>query len=188
MDSNTILDDKNIMIMKLLHYFITDKNYDPIIIQGVDNEIWLENLNEDYKVVRIVSNYIHNDEQFDFDIFKTRRIMKKIRKKTLSLNMNSLSLFLDLGDNVSREFDNYKDVTCVKIEKEEDLQNSEVLKKGFPDLSKKLVYNEDGMELFVKITNDINEHNKRDASRIEKVFKSKFPMITYLIIALNVIL
>jgi len=188
MDSNTVLDDKNIMIMKLLHYFITDKNYDPIIIQGVDNEIWLENLNEDYKVVRIVSNYIHNDEQFDFDIFKTRRIMKKIRKKTLSLNMNSLSLFLDLGDNVSREFDNYKDVTCVKIEKEEDLKNSEVLKKFFPDLSKKLIYNEAGMELFVKITNDINEHNKKDASRIEKVFKSKFPMITYLIITLNVIL
>jgi len=188
MDSNTVLDDKNIMIMKLLHYFITDKNYDPIIIQGVENEIWLENLNEDYKVVRIVSNYIHNDEQFDFDIFKTRRIMKKIRKKTLSLNMNSLSLFLDLGDNVSREFDNYKDVTCVKIEKEEDLKNSEVLKKFFPDLSKKLIYNEAGMELFVKITNDINEHNKKDASRIEKVFKSKFPMITYLIITLNVIL
>jgi len=44
------------------------------------------------------------------------------------------------------------------------------------------------MELFVKITNDINEHNKKDASRIEKVFKSKFPMITYLIITLNVIL
>ena len=25
------LDDKNVIVMKLLHYFITDKNYNPII-------------------------------------------------------------------------------------------------------------------------------------------------------------
>ena len=98
-----LLDDKNIMTMKLLHYFITEKNYNPIILQGVDNEIWLENLDEDYQVIRIVSNYIHNDEQFNFDVFKTKRIMKKIEKKTLSLSMNSLSIFLDLGENVSNK-------------------------------------------------------------------------------------
>ena len=66
-----MLDDKNMIVMKLLHYFITEKNYNPIILQGVENEIWLENLDEDYKIIRIVSNYIHNDEQFRFDMFKT---------------------------------------------------------------------------------------------------------------------
>ena len=70
------LDDKNVIVMKLLHYFITDKNYNPIILQGAENEIWLENMDEDYKIVRIVSNYIHNDEQFRFDMFKTKRIVK----------------------------------------------------------------------------------------------------------------
>ena len=35
-------------------------------------------LDEDCKVVRIVSNYIHNDEQFSFDVFKTKRIVRKI--------------------------------------------------------------------------------------------------------------
>ena len=99
MESEIMQDNKNVIVMKLLHYFITEKNYNPIILQGVENEIWLENLNEDYKVVRIVSGYIHNDEQFDFDKFKTKRILKKIRKKTLSLKMNVISIFLNLGGN-----------------------------------------------------------------------------------------
>ena len=42
-----LLDEKNMLIMKLLHYFITEKNYNPVVLQGVDNEIWLENLEED---------------------------------------------------------------------------------------------------------------------------------------------
>ena len=104
MEAELELDDKNIMVMKLLHYFITEKNYNPIILQGVENEIWLENLNEDYKVVRIVSGYIHNDAQFDFDKFKTKRIIKKIRKKTLSLSMNVFSIFLNLGENVTEKY------------------------------------------------------------------------------------
>ena len=187
MDSEILLDDKNVIVMKLLHYFITEKNYDPIVIQGIENEIWLENLNEDYKVVRIVSGYIHNDEQFNFDIFKTRRIMKKIKKKTLSLNINSLNIFLDLGDNVSKEFD-YKDIVCINVNDEDDLKKNDLLKNFFPDLPKKLKYNEDGFELFSKITNDINEHNKKDASKIEKVFKSKYPIVTYLLISICVIL
>ena len=37
------------MVMKLLHYFITEKDYNPIILQGVENEIWLENNDNDYK-------------------------------------------------------------------------------------------------------------------------------------------
>ena len=101
MEAEIMEDSKNVMVMKLLHYFITEKNYNPIILQGVENEIWLENLNEDYKVVRIVSGYIHNDEQFDFDKFKTKRILKKIRKKTLSFKMNVVSIFLNLGDKVT---------------------------------------------------------------------------------------
>ena len=65
---DVLFDDKNVMAMKLLHYFITEKNYNPIILQGVEDEIWLENLDSDYKIVRVVSNYIHNDEQLNFDL------------------------------------------------------------------------------------------------------------------------
>ena len=100
MEQEMMLDEKNVLAMKLLHYFITERNYNPIILQGVENEIWLENLNEDCKVIRIVSNYIHNKEQLDFDTFKTKKILSKIKKKTFSLNMNVLSIFLDLSENV----------------------------------------------------------------------------------------
>ena len=188
MDTDVLLDDKNVIVMKLLHYFITEKNYNPIILQGVDNEIWLENLNEDYKVVRIVSGYIHNDEQFDFDIFKTKRIIKKIKRKTLSFNMNVLSIFLNLGDNVTKDLTANKNALCIKIDSEKDFSKDNNLKTIFPDLTKKLNYKEDGVELFAKITSDINNHNKRDAKKIEKVFSNKKPTITYALIIINVLL
>ena len=188
MEDEILMDDKNILVMKLLHYFIIDKNYNPIILQGVENEIWLENLDEDYEVVRIVSGYIHNDEQFNFDMFKTKRIVKKIKKKTLSFRMNTLSIFLDMGDNVSQDIHAIPHVECVKIDSEADFKKSPVIKKFFPDLTRKLKYSEKGFALFAKITNDINEHNKKDAKKINAVFKNRFPMITYWLIAVNVIL
>ena len=183
---NIDLDDKNMIVMKLLHYFITEKNYNPIILQGAENEIWLENMDEDYKIVRIVSNYIHNDEQFKFDIFKTKRIVKKIKKKTFSLNMNTLSFFLDLGENVN--LTSSKDLECIKVEDESDIKKSDIVKSVFPDLSKKLKFSEEGVQLFIKITNDINSHNKEDAEKVDEVFKIKYPIVTYLLVILNVLL
>lgn len=179
-----ILDRKNLITMKLLHYFITEKNYNPIILQGVENEIWLENLNQDYKIVRIVSNYIHNNEQFEFDLFKTKRIMRKIKAKTLSFHLNTLSIFTDLGDYVDLE--SVKDIDCVKVFEEKDLLKYENINHVFPDIVKKLTYNEEGMQLFLKITSDINEHNKSDSEKMEEVFKPKKPIVTYTLIFVNV--
>ena len=179
-------DEKNVMVMKLLHYFITEKNYNPIILQGVENEIWLENLSNDCQIVRIVSGYIHNDEQFGFDKFKTQRIVKKIKKKTLSLNINVLNIFVNLGDNV--HFANpEQNLFWVKATDEKDLEKNDYIKKYFPDLPKKLICNEKGAELFMKITKDINKHNQEDSKKVEKVFKPKFPTVTYAILAINII-
>ena len=188
MENELMLDDKNVLTMKLLHYFITEKNYNPIILQGVDNEIWLENLDEECEVIRIVSGYIHNDEQYDFDVFKTKRILKKIKKKTFSFNVNVMSFFLDMGDNVTKDINIDSKLMGIKITDESDIDKSDIVKKLFPDLSQKMVYSEDGIELFAKITNDINEHNMKDASKIEKVFKNKGPYVTYVLMAINVIL
>ena len=187
METQLTLDDKNVLTMKLLHYFITEKNYNPIILQGVDNEIWLENLEEDCKVVRIVSNYIHNDEQFSFDVFKTKRIIKKIKKKTFSFRINVMSIFLDMGDNVTKEINEDPSLMAIKVKDEEDIHKSDLIKKIFPDLDSKMEYSEDGIELFAKITSDINKHNREDASRLEKLFKNKGPYITYFLIAVNII-
>ena len=187
MEQEMMLDNKNVLTMKLLHYFITEKNYNPIILQGVENEIWLENLNEDCKVVRIVSGYIHNNEQFQFDMFKTKRIVKKIKKKTFSFNMNVMSIFLDMGDNISDDINSNPKLMCIKVSNEEDIKKSDIIGKIFPDLSKKMKYSEEGLELFMKITGDINKHNKEDASKMEKLFKSKVPYVTYFLIAVNCI-
>ena len=187
METDMMLDDKNVLTMKLLHYFITEKNYNPIILQGVDNEIWLENLEEDCKVVRIVSGYIHNDEQFNFDVFKTKRIVKKIKKKTFSFNINVMSIFLDMGDNVTTNINEDPKLMCINAKDENDIKKNDIIKKIFPDLSNKMKYTENGAELFVKITSDINKHNKEDASRLERVFKQKVPYVTYFLIAVNVI-
>ena len=187
MEEEMMLDEKNVITMKLLHYFITEKNYNPIILQGVENEIWLENLDENCKVVRIVSNYIHNDEQFDFDVFKTKRILKKIKKKTFSFRMNVMSIFLDMGDNITEDINADPNLMCINVRGEEDIKQSKIITDVFPDLYNKMIYNEEGVELFMKITGDINKHNKEDATRLEKVFKSKVPYMTYFLIAVNCI-
>ncbi len=188
MESELMLDDKSIITMKLLHYFITEKNYNPIILQGVENEIWLENLEEDCKVVRIVSSYIHNDEQFNFDEFKTKRIVNKIKKKTFSFHINVMSIFLDMGDNVSSDSINHdSNLMCINVKEEDDIKKSDIIKQVFPDLGSKMKYTEKGVELFAKITSDINRHNREDASKMEQLFKSRVPYVTYFLILVNAI-
>lgn len=176
-------------VMKLLHFFITEKGYSPIVLHGAKNEVWLENLNGNYEIVRIVSDYIHNDEQFDFDIFKTQKIVKKIKQKTLSLNVNTLSIYLNLGDNVN--FDKYLhvgNVDCVKINKVNDLFKYDYVKESFPDLLKNTKFKEKGVELFLKLTQDISEKNETESKKAEDVFSIKKPIITYLLICICVVL
>ena len=114
--SELVIDPKEELVMKLLHYFITEQGYNPIVLHGAKDEIWLENLDNDYKIVRIVSNYIHNTEQFDYDTFKTKQILKQIKKKTLTFSVNTLSIYTDLGDNVNLE--SADNIDCVYIKKE----------------------------------------------------------------------
>lgn len=179
------INEKDEIVMKLLHYFITEKNYNPVILHGAQNEIWLENMENDYKIVRIVSNYIHNNEQLDFDLFKTKKIVNNIKRKTFNLNMRVLSIYVDLGDNVNLE--SKDNIDCVYITNEEDIKKYDVFKTNFSDISKKLVFNEDGVDLFMKITNDIAIKNKEESEKAEDIFKPKTPYITYILILINVL-
>lgn len=180
------LDRKNILAMKLLHYFITEKNYNPIILQGAENEIWLENMDCDYKIVRIVSNHIINDEQYNFDLFKTKHIVKKIKRKTFSFSMNVLSIFTDIEDDV--KFEENSNIDCISLYDEKDLNKYKFVSESFPDISNKLEFTEEGFQLFMKITSDINKKNKEDAVKIDEVFKKKVPYVTIGLIAINTIL
>ena len=175
---NTEINERDAISMKLLHYFITKKNYTPIIVQGVENEIWLENLEADYKVVRIVNNYIHNDEQLDFDAFKTKRMIKKIKRKTFTFKIKTLSILTDVGENVSRE-KTYPDIDIVYYENEKKLLKDNIMKDYFPDLSENLVYSEEGFGLFLKITQEINMKNSKDAMETDRILSPKTPVVTY---------
>lgn len=178
------LSKKDVITMKLLHYFITDQNYSPVVLHGAQNEIWLENMHSNYKIVRIVSGYIHNNEQLDFDTFKTRKIVKNIKKKTLNLNMPVLSIFIDLGDNVNLKQE--KDIDFVSLNNIKDLKKYDFLYNYFPDIDKKLKFTEKGMNLFLKITEDINQKNLEEARKVDEIFKPKKPIMTYILIAINI--
>jgi len=179
-----VVDEKNLIVMKLLHYFITEQNYNPIILQGAENEIWLENMDSDYKIVRIVSGHIHNDEQLAYDQFKTKHVVKKIKRKTFTFNINVLSIFTDLGDTIT--LDNEKNYDCIYLNDEKDIKKYNFVTECFPDIIKKLKFSEDGMQLFLKITADINKKNKRDQVRADDIFKPKDPIVTKILIGINI--
>ena len=188
MQGQIILNKNDEVVMKLLHYFITEQGYSPIILHGAKNEIWLENLNSDYKIIRIVSNYIHNDEQFKFDIFKTKQIVKSIKRKTLSLKVNVLNIFLNLGDNVN--FDEHIDeanITSTYIKEINDLNKYNFVMEIFPDITNHTDFKEEGIELFSKITRDIESKNQIDALEAEETFKQKKPIVTYILIGINIL-
>ena len=50
---NVKINDKDDVILKILHYFITEEDYKPVIINGLENEIWLENMEQDLQLIRI---------------------------------------------------------------------------------------------------------------------------------------
>ena len=185
MENTLVIRDKDLMIMKLSHYFITEKNYNPIILHGINDEIWLENLDSDYRVVRIVGHYIHNNEQMNFDKFKLNRIIKQIKKKTFTFNMNVLSIYVDVGENVTmvEEEEHFKSIFANKVK---DLKNPELL-EVFPDIIEKTKFEEKGIDLFAKITNDINNTNIDKGEKLAKIFTNKSSLITYTIIIICVI-
>ena len=138
MDNTLEIDDNNMIAMKLLHYFITERNYIPIILNGVDDEIWLENLDEEQEIVRIVLHHIHNNEQYKFDVFKTNRIVRKIKAKTFSFKLNTLSIFLNLGNSVDLSKELPKNGVATYITDEKDIKKDKLLLEAFPDLYKSI--------------------------------------------------
>lgn len=185
----TIIEKNDELVMKLLHYFITEKSYNPIVLHGAKNEIWLENLEEDYKIVRIVTNYIHNDDQFEFDIFRTKQIVKRIKKKTFSFNLNTLSIFLNLGDNVHFDANKFQDnLIAVDVKDISDLGKYKKVTDYFPDITENTDFKEDGLNLFIKLTKEINEKNMQENTKAEDIFTPKKPVVTYTLITLNVII
>lgn len=178
------ISSNDLLVMNLVHYFITEKNYNPVILHGINDEIWLENMDSDYKIIRIVSRYIHNNEQLSFDRFKLKRIADNLKKKTFSLNMPVVSIYTSLGEGVELKVDDGNDKNFL-VSKNSEIRNPNLL-EIFPDIVEKTKHEEKGIDLFVKISDDINKESLEKSQRVEKIFSPRIPIITYIIISICV--
>ena len=184
-----IIDKNEEIVMKLLHFFITEQNYNPIVLHGAKNEIWLENMdNGSYEIVRIVTNYIHNDEQLNLDLFRTKQITKRIKKKTFSFNMDVLSIFVNLNERVKIDNLNLNHMDVASVKNIKDLNKYDFITTNYPHITADTDFKEEGFNLFMKITSDINKKNEEEALKAEDVFKMKKPYVTYTLIGINIII
>lgn len=186
MEDKLVIDAKEEMIMKLVHYFVTIENYTPIVVNGVKNEIWLENLDNNVRIVRINSNYIHNIEQLDFDIFKIKRVCQQIKKKTMTYRMNVMNLQLNLNDNLKVIED--KIISSYNVGEIDDVTNNKDILEVFPNIQNDIITDMKGVDLFMNITKDINENTERKNEIYESIFKKKKVFFTPLIIGICIVM
>ena len=177
--SNVLIRKNDQVMMSLVHYFVTKENYAPINVQGVKDEIWLENLNGPYRIIRISCNSIINEEQFEFDIFKMKHIMRQIKKKTMSFKINALNICLDLSKKIDEG--NIKNIETIRVEDIKDIYNSEDIVRNFPSIKNELLETDDGLELIINVTNDINEKTEKENEKFNDVFSPKRIIFTNII-------
>ncbi len=179
-----IVNKKDEIIMKLMHFFVTEENYTPIIVSGVKDEIWLENQDAYYKIIRINANYIHNEEQYNFDIFKAKKIIKQIKKKTLSLKVHALNILLDLNEDIKIKED--KILSSLSIKNVKDIKSTKGLGFIFPNIKNNPLNNDKGLDLLINVTKDINETTAKKNQDYEDVFKQKKILVTYILMGINI--
>ncbi|MBR2603989.1 MAG: rhomboid family intramembrane serine protease [Bacilli bacterium] len=179
---------QDVLSMKLMHYFIVNRNYKPIIINGIENEIWLENNDENYKIIRIVLNKIINIEQYNLDLLKTQSILSQIKKKTLSLSMKVLSFYMYMDEDLVIEDNPENKFKYVRVEKEKDIYENEIVQKEYIDIKDNMVYEEKDTELFAKIASDISDKNIKESEKSNNMFSKKNDKIMTIIFAvINII-
>lgn len=174
------------IMMSLVHYFVTKENYAPIHVQGVKDEIWLENLNGPYRVIRISCNAIINEEQYKFDMFKMQHVIKQIKRKTLSFKMNALNICLDMSDRV--KYGDVNNIETINISSLTEIKKNPALQELFPNMKDELLESNDGLELIINVTNDINEKTEKENKLFAKVFSPKKIIFTKLIVLICIVM
>ena len=186
MNNMVSVTEKDELIMRLVHYFVTKENYAPIMVNGVKNEIWLENLDAYYRIIRINSNYIHNKEQMEFDQYKILNVNKQISKKTLSRKLKTLNILTDTNDELKFNNDNNIDNYIVKSNK--DLESKDGLISLFPSINEDEVKDLHGLDFLLNVSNDINKKTEKENRFYENVFKPKKIVATKVLIVINVLI
>lgn len=185
---NIAINKNDEVVMRLLHYFIIEQNYNPVVLHGAKDEIWLEKTDGDYKIIRIVSNYIHNNEQLGFDIYRTKQIIKKIKKKMFLFKVPSLSIFVNLGDNVDLSSVKDNNISMIELSNFEDIGKYDFIINTFPNILEVEQDEKKGIELFIKLTNEINMKNREENNKAEEIFSKKRPLVTYALILINLVM
>lgn len=183
----TIIDDHELLVMKIIHYFITKENYTPIVIKGITDEVWLENKNNSYSIIRIATKHILNEEQLKYDILRSKHICKQIKRKTFDFSMNMLSIYVDKDfytDKIENDDSKYINIL---VNNDEDFINNKYIDKSFKKVKEKYKYDDKGFELISRITNEIGYKNIKENEKREKYMKLRKPIITYSLIIINVI-
>ena len=181
-----VVDKKEEIVMKIIHYFVTEENYRPIIVNGVQNEIWLENLENTIPLIRININYIHNNEQLMVDNKKVDIIRKSIKKKTYSLKLNMLNILVNARDEVNVISDN--NIESIKIDKINDLKKSEFVNEYFPNFKEKVENKRTDVESLWAMTEELNEKTSKEDKKLAKIFgKNDRPIVTTILLVINVI-
>lgn len=174
-----LMSEKDEIVMSLVHYFITIENYTPIVVRGAKDEIWLENMDGPYRVVRINSNHIHNKEQFDYDLLKTKSVLKQIKRKTFSMSMNILNIFLDI--NTLPE-ENIKNMDIITLDSLKSVPKNEILTSAFKRIKTDLSTEEIDINAIINKTEDVNRKTEKKNKVYEDIFKPKPIIITKVII------
>lgn len=174
------------ILMSLVHYFVTKEGYSPIFVQGVKDEIWLENVEGPYRIIRINNNYIHNEEQYTFEQFKIKNVMRQIKKKTLSFSINTLNIDLNVSDRVKIEPN--KDIDNVSVHELEDIKQNEEIVSVFPSIKSDLYESGNSLDLLLNVTKDINNKTETDNKKFEKIFSKKKLIVTYLIMLICILM
>ncbi|MBQ1496189.1 MAG: rhomboid family intramembrane serine protease [Bacilli bacterium] len=179
--------EKELLIMELIHYFMIKKNYTPVIIRGIDNEIWLENPNGEFRIIRIVTKEIFNNEQFDFDEFKTKNIVGQIKRKTFNPFIDVLTIYLEMGDNFKKKNNDNKFLKYVYAYNEDDLFNNEIINSHYSDLKTHIKSFDDETNILGKITTDISQKNFEENERLNNMYNQKKTIVTHILIFINLL-
>ena len=181
------IDEKALLELKLVHYFITKENFAPVIIHGIEEEIWLENKHSEYRIIRIVTRKIFNEEQYNFDIDKTKDIAGQIKRKTFNPFMSMLTIYLNIDEDIKEVVNSERNYTNLIINNEKELEDNEIFKKYYKNIVNDLDYKEEGFELVTKITSDIAKKNMEENERFNIMYKQKKPIVTGILILVNII-
>ena len=112
--------------------------------------------------------------------------MGQIKKKTLSFKVNTLNINLNVSDRVKVESE--KNIDNVFVKDIDEIKKNKEINEVFPNMKNDLYQSKNSLDLLLNVTNDINKKTETDNKKYEKIFSRKKILITYIIIAICILM